>query len=49
MGAGLLFLLAGIFLLIGAPIVTSVGLASIIFGYSEGINLVVVIQKCSLV
>lgn len=45
MGAGLLFLLAGIFLLIGAPIVTSVGLASIIFGYSEGINLVVVIQK----
>lgn len=45
MGAGLLFLLAGIFLLIGAPIVTSVGLASVIFGYSEGINLVVVIQK----
>lgn len=45
MGAGLLFLLAGVFLLIGVPIATSVGLASLIFGYSEGINLVVVIQK----
>lgn len=45
MGAGLLFLLAGIFLVLGAPIATSVGLASLVFGASEGINLVVVIQK----
>ena len=45
MGAGLLFLLAGVFLVLGAPIATSVGLASLIFGATEGVNLVVVIQK----